>query len=92
LPATRAWNLPALRATTAQVIDAIALRLGRDPDSLVDYQPQAAMQAQFAQWPPLSTTTAHALGFADDGTLEQLLDNALAGSLLSPFHPVPPVH
>ena len=92
LPATRAWNLPALRATTAQVIGAIAQRLGRDPDTLVDYQPQAALQAQFAQWPPLSTTTAHDLGFAHDGTLEQLLDNALAGSLLPPFHPVPPVH
>ena len=92
LPRTRAWNLPALRVTADEVVRAIARRLGRDPDSLVQYQPQPAMQAQFAQWPALSTKTAHGLGFAHDGTLEQLLDNALAGLLLPTFLPVPPVH
>jgi nucleoside-diphosphate-sugar epimerase len=90
LPAGRSWNLPALRVTTTEVVAALSRRLGRAPETLVDYQPQGAMQAQFAQWPPLVTTTAHRLGFAHDGDLDQLLDNALAERPLS--HPVLPVH
>lgn len=92
LPRTRVWNLPALRVTADAVVRAMAQRLGRDPDSLVQYQPQPAMQAQFAQWPALSTVTAHGLGFSHDGTLEQLLDNALAEFVLPTFLPTPPVH
>jgi len=90
LPPSRAWNLPALRATAAELVFALARRLGREPDALVDYQPQATLQAQFAQWPPLSTATAQRLGFAHDGSLNQLLANALAELLLSspPAHPV----
>jgi D-erythronate 2-dehydrogenase len=90
LPPSRAWNLPALRATVAEVVAALARRLGREPAMLVDYQPQAVMQAQFAQWPPLSTPTADRLGFAHDGNLDALLDKALADLLLSspPAHPV----
>jgi nucleoside-diphosphate-sugar epimerase len=90
LPPGRSWNLPALRATTAEVVAALSRRLGRPPEALVDYQPQGAMQAQFAQWPPLVTATAHRLGFAHDGDLDQLLEHALADLSLS--HPVLPVH
>lgn len=92
LPPTRAWNLPALRATVDDVVRAMAKRLGCDPDSLVHYQPQPAMQAQFAQWPALSTSTAHALGFTHDSTLERLLDSALAQSSPATFHPTLPIH
>lgn len=90
LPASRAWNLPALRATANDIVQALARRLGRDPDELVLYQPQSALQAQFAQWPPLVTSTALRLGFAHDAMLDQLLDNALADILASsaPAHPV----
>jgi D-erythronate 2-dehydrogenase len=90
LPPSRAWNLPALRATVAEVVAALAHRLGREPATLVDYQAQAAMQAQFAQWPPLSTATAERLGFAHDGNLDALLDHALAECMSSspPAHPV----
>ena len=90
LPPGRAWNLPALRATAAEVVAALAHRLGRAPEALVDYQPQAALQAQFAQWPLLATATAQGLGFAHDGDLDQLLENALAEILLAspPVHPV----
>ncbi len=90
LPPGRSWNLPALRATTAEVVAALSRRLGRAPEALVDYQPQGAMQAQFAQWPPLVTVTAQRLGFAHDGDLDQLLELALARLPIS--HPVLPVH
>ncbi|MEO7940967.1 MAG: NAD-dependent epimerase/dehydratase family protein [Burkholderiaceae bacterium] len=90
LPQTRAWNLPALQVTADEVVRAMAQRLGCDPNNLVHYQPQPAMQAmqaQFAQWPPLSTRNAQAMGFTHDGTLAQLLDNALAPS--TPFATFP---
>jgi nucleoside-diphosphate-sugar epimerase len=92
LPPGRAWNLPALRATADDIVQALARRLDRHPDSIVDYQPQPAMQAQFAQWPALVTATAHRLGFAHDGTLDQLLDNALADIVHPVSHPAHPVH
>lgn len=78
LPAGRAWTLPALRASAGEVVQALAGRLGRDPAELVSYQPQPALQAQFAQWPPLATAVADALGQRHDGDLGTLLERALA--------------
>ncbi|MEP6559264.1 MAG: NAD-dependent epimerase/dehydratase family protein [Burkholderiales bacterium] len=77
LPRSRVWNLPALRASAADVVQALGRHLGRDVSALVDYQPQAALLAQFAQWPPLDTAVAEALGQQHDGDLAQLIDHAL---------------
>ncbi len=80
LPSGRAWNLPALRATPGQVVAALCRRFGGDLAGRVEFQPNAALQAQFARWPPLSTDIADGLGFRHDGDLDTLVDNALANS------------
>lgn len=77
LPPGRAWNLPALRASAAQVVDALCRRFGPQLAERVEYRPVAALQPQFAQWPPLATGIADALGFRHDGDLDALIANAL---------------
>ena len=77
LPAGRAWNLPALRATTQEVVRALCRRFGPALAQRVQYQPVASMQAQFAQWPPLATPIGDFLGFRHDGNLDTLIELAL---------------
>jgi len=78
LPAGRVWNLPALRASAAEVVAALCRRYGPDLAQQISYVPQATMQAQFAQWPPLRTDIAQRLGMAHDGDLDTLISRALA--------------
>jgi nucleoside-diphosphate-sugar epimerase len=78
LPAGRAWNLPALRATPAAIVDALAADYGAELASRITYKPQPALQAQFAQWPPLHTAVADRLGMRHDGDLRTLVRRALA--------------
>ncbi|MBP7566815.1 MAG: NAD-dependent epimerase/dehydratase family protein [Burkholderiaceae bacterium] len=75
--AARTWTLPVLRASMGELVDALARRFGDDRQALVTWAPQEAVQAQFGRLPPLSTPTARALGFADDGDLDQLIARAL---------------
>ena len=77
LPAGRAWNLPALRATAAEIVQALCRRFGPDLAQRVEYRPVAGMQAQFAQWPPLATPIGDFLGFRHDGNLDTLIERAL---------------
>lgn len=78
LPPGRVWNLPALRASAAEIVQAVGRHLGRDMMPLVAYEPQAALQAQFAQWPVLETDFADASGQVHDGDLDRLVARALA--------------
>lgn len=78
LPEGRAWNLPALRASAAEVVAALGRRCGPQVAQRVSYRPQPALQAQFAQWPPLRTDIAQRLGMAHDGDLDTLISRALA--------------
>ncbi len=78
LPAGRAWTLPALRASAADVVAALARRFGPAVAQRVEYHPVAALQAQFAQWPPLTAGIAQALGFRHDGDLDSLIERAVA--------------
>ncbi len=78
LPAGRVWNLPALRASMGEMVAALRRRLGPAVDALVRFEPQPALQAQFAQWPPLHTETATRLGHRSDGDLDTLIERALA--------------
>ncbi len=80
LPPTRALNLPALRATPADIVDALARRDGDGVRARIRYQPDAALQAQFAAWPPLFTPVADRLGFRHDGDLASLLTRSLQPS------------
>lgn len=77
LPPGRAWTLPALRASAAEIVEALARRFGAGLADRVEYRPSPPMQAQFAHWPPLATPIADKLGFRHDGDLATLIDNAL---------------
>ena len=78
LPAQRAWNLPALRASVHELVHALSQHLGRDISDLIEYQPQPELAAQFARWPPLSTAIANRLGMRHDDDLGILVARALA--------------
>ncbi len=78
LPAQRAWNLPALRASVHELVHALSQHLGRDISDLIEYQPQPELAAQFATWPPLSTAIANRLGMRHDDDLGILVARALA--------------
>lgn len=77
LPETRAVTLPALRVSMQALVDEIARQCGRDA-GVVSYRPDAMLEAAFGTQPSLSTAVADRLGFAHDGTLEQLVAAALA--------------
>src|ERR1700733_5011424 len=49
----RTWLLPVLHLSIAQVVAAIARRCGNEVMGRVSYAPDAALQAQFASYPPL---------------------------------------
>ncbi len=74
---TRAVTLPALHVSMAMLVAAIARAIGASP-SLVDYRPDAVLEAQFGAYPPLFTPAARAAGFADDGDLATLVDTVLS--------------
>lgn len=80
LPATRALNLPALRATPADIVDALARRNGDGVRTRITYRPDVTLQVQFAAWPPLFTPGADRLGFHHDGDLASLLTRSLQSS------------
>jgi hypothetical protein len=76
-PADRTLTLPALRASVSEVVDALARRHGDALRERITFEPDTALQAQFAAWPPLSTGAADRLGFRADGDLDHLLAGAL---------------
>ena len=73
LPATRAWMLPALRASVSEIVAAMDAHYG-SAAGRIHYQPQPALLAQFARWPELRTARADSLGFVADASLAQLLE------------------
>jgi D-erythronate 2-dehydrogenase len=75
----RVYLLPVLHASMASVVGAIAKTHGREVLSRVTYQPNAALQAQFASLPPLECPASLEAGFRHDGTLEALVQRALDG-------------
>ena len=77
MPRTRVVTLPALRVTMAALADEIARQCGVSTD-LVDYAPDASLEAAFGAHPSLSTPAAERVGFAHDGDLATLVESALA--------------
>jgi len=75
----RVYLLPVLHASMADVVSAIAKVHGAEVLSRVTYQPNAALQAQFASLPPLNCPASLEAGFRHDGTLEALVQRALDG-------------
>jgi nucleoside-diphosphate-sugar epimerase len=77
LPPTRAVTLPAQVIAMGDLAAEIARQCGVDP-GLVEYRPDAALEAAFATQPPLFTPAAQHAGFAHDGNLATLVASALA--------------
>ena len=77
LPRSRAITLPALRASAAEVVDALARRHGEAVRELVTFRPDPTLRGQFGCWPPFFTAEADRLGFRHDGDLDTLLERAL---------------
>jgi nucleoside-diphosphate-sugar epimerase len=73
----RVWLLPVLHASMADIVAALASVHGAHVLGNVRYEPDAALQAQFASYPPLSCPHSTAAGFKHDGSLEQLVQRAL---------------
>jgi nucleoside-diphosphate-sugar epimerase len=73
----RVWLLPVLHASMADIVAAIARVHGDQVLRNVRYEPNAALQAQFANYPPLLCPRSVAAGFQHDGTLDRLVEQAL---------------
>jgi nucleoside-diphosphate-sugar epimerase len=76
LPPGRAVTLPALRLSMGELSAQVA-QACHVPAELVDFAPDAALEAAFGAQPPLSTTAALAAGFANDGDAATLVARAL---------------
>ena len=78
------WNpqrlvqMPALRLTMAEVVNALVARFGADRQQLVTYAPDPLIERLFARYPPLNTPFAESLGFGHDGDVHRLVAHALA--------------
>lgn len=78
--APRVWAMPVLRHSMAELVDALARRFGDDRRALVRWRPEPAVEAQFGRQPPLVSDAARALGLADDGDIDALIERALAAA------------
>jgi D-erythronate 2-dehydrogenase len=72
------FNLPALRLSMEELVEGLAEKFGSHVRSLVTYEPNAALEAQFGAYPPLHTPLADGLGFRHDGDAASLVTRALA--------------
>lgn len=73
----RAWPLPVLRASIAEVVDAATTLYGHAPR--IHYEPDPELEAVFGRYPRLDDMEPRALGLRCDGTLAALLRRAVAG-------------
>jgi D-erythronate 2-dehydrogenase len=69
--------LPVLHASMAEVVDAIALKHGPKVRQRVRYVPDAKLQAQFANLPPMHCPRSVVAGFRHDGTIPLMIERAL---------------
>jgi nucleoside-diphosphate-sugar epimerase len=77
LPEHRALTLPALRVSMATLAEAVAQAVGVSPAG-IGYAPDAGLEAAFGAHPLLSAAAAERVGLAHDGSVEQLVEKALA--------------
>ena len=77
-PVRHALTLPTLHFTMAELATAIAQAYGTPAHKLVQWAPDARIEALFGRFPPLRTPAADAAGFAHDGSLVTLVRRALA--------------
>jgi nucleoside-diphosphate-sugar epimerase len=68
---------PALRLSVNEVLDALSALYGRSRRGLVEFQPDARIEATFGRFGELDAGWERALGFVDDGDARALLSKAL---------------
>ncbi|RZL91939.1 MAG: NAD-dependent epimerase/dehydratase family protein [Variovorax sp.] len=76
----RAWVLPVLRLSMAELVHTLSTVYGVDGERLVRYAPQPAVEAVFGRYPSLDDRASRALGLRDDGTPSALVRRALEPS------------
>jgi len=76
MPPTRAVTLPSQHVSMGDLAAEIASQCGTSAD-LVTWEPDPPLEAAFGAYPPLSTPAAERAGFADDGSLANLVSSAL---------------
>ena len=74
----RAFNLPALHLSMAQLIAGAEAHFGQEAGARLSFQPNAELEAQFGAYPPLYTPIADSLGFRHDGDAATLVARALS--------------
>ena len=72
----RSYQMPVLRFTVGELVEALAARHGADRRELVHYAPDPFIQRLFASYPPLVTPEAEALGLKHDGDINTLIQRA----------------
>jgi D-erythronate 2-dehydrogenase len=74
----RAWPLPVLHLSIAQVIETCARLYGDDRRQLVTFEPNEKLEAVFGRYPPLDDSASRALGLYEDGSPGNLVRRAVA--------------
>jgi D-erythronate 2-dehydrogenase len=74
----RTWMLPVLHASLGEVVATIAQKHGPEVLRRVRYEPNAKLQAQFANYPPMHCPRSLAAGFRHDGDLATMIERALS--------------
>lgn len=74
----RSYQMPVLRFTVGELVDALSERHGADRRALVTYAPDPFIQRLFASYPPLHTPEALALGLKHDADIATLIARATA--------------
>jgi nucleoside-diphosphate-sugar epimerase len=78
LPRQRAWTLPALRLSMAELVAAIGAANGTNPARLVSYAPLREVETVFGNYPALRTQRAESLGFRGDASVAALVQRTRA--------------
>ncbi len=86
----RSYQMPVLRFTVGELVNALATRYGEDRRALVTYAPDPFIERLFASYPPLRTPEAEALGLRNDGDIDGLIGRATEGTQPHP-RPLPQV-
>ena len=73
----RAFMLPALRLSVAELVEALVAEVGPAARDLVSWHPQPGVEETFARFPALTTPFADSLGFVHDGTPGRLVQRTL---------------
>jgi nucleoside-diphosphate-sugar epimerase len=74
LHASRVWTPPVLHLSVEDVVDALVRRFGPFE---IDYAPVDRIEQLFGRQPPLTDRRALEAGFRHDGTIDELVANAL---------------